>query len=110
MLERFKSTADNQTKLTAEERVRRKLAAQKKNRSKLLTIFRSCDPNPLKQWGVLCCGGIAQMIKDPEQDGKQVLEMRGQVMKTAIWSPLRRKEALDISLPIIYVLLKHVCP
>ena len=109
MLERFRSAEDNQAKLSAEERVRRKLAAQKKNASKLLTIFRSCEPNPLKEWGVLCFGGITQMIKDADHSGKPVLEMRGQVMKTSIWSPLTRKEKLDISLPVVYILLKHVC-
>lgn len=106
MLERFKSGADKQAK--AEERVRRKLAEQQKKSSKLLTIFCSSGPNPLKGWGVACYGGLAQVIKDHDAGGKQVVEMRGQVIKNSIWSPLTRKDALDINLPIVYFLIKHI--
>ena len=114
MLERFKRGADDKkATVSAEERVRRKLAEQKRKSvtksSKLLTIFCSSGPNPSKGWSILCYGGLAEMIKDPDIAGKQVLEIRGQVMKTSIWSPRTRKESLDISLPIAYFLVKHVC-
>ena len=108
MLERFKQCRDNPA-VSAEERVRRKLAEQKKKASKLLTIFCSSDPNPLKGWGLICYGGLAEFLKDHDNGGKQVLEIRGQVMKTSIWSPFARQDALDIRLPIVYFLMKHVC-